>query len=258
VHRSSIGAPGQIKQQALELIAAGHNDCEVSRRLGIPRGTIRDWRRPGNQRRVEIETCPRCWRAAKPIRFTPGDYCELLGLYLGDGCISTHARTCRLRIALDAKYPGIIGDAVKLLERSLPENPVGLVEAHGGTMYFVSVYSSHLPCLFPQHGAGPKHERSIRLEDWQGTLIGEAPWAFLRGCIRSDGCCFVNRTGRYEYLSYDFSSMSRDIAQIFAAACDEVGVEYRVAHGNKRGLWDVRINRRDSVAAMLAHVGRKR
>lgn len=53
-------------------------------------------------------------------------------------------------------------------------------------------------------------------------------------------------------------NMSEDIVGLFTTACDLVGVEYRVANGNARGMWDVRINRRASVAAMLEHVGRKR
>jgi hypothetical protein len=32
-------------------------------------------------------------------------YSYLLGLYLGDGCISRHPRAWRLRIVLDDKYP---------------------------------------------------------------------------------------------------------------------------------------------------------
>jgi hypothetical protein len=30
--------------QVLALAAAGPNSCEIARRTGIPRGTIRDWR----------------------------------------------------------------------------------------------------------------------------------------------------------------------------------------------------------------------
>ena len=102
--------PPQVRAQALALVDAGLNDCEISRHLGIPRRTILGWRKPPskrNLRRVITETCPRCWCAAKPIHFTPDDYAELLGLYLGDGCISAGARTFRMRIALDAKYPMI-------------------------------------------------------------------------------------------------------------------------------------------------------
>ena len=87
---------------------------------------------------------------------------------------------------------------------------------------------------------------------------GTGSWPFIRGCIRSDGCCSVNRTGPYEYLSYDFANMSKAIVDLFTEACDRVGVEYRVANGNAQRIWDVRINRRASVAAMLEHVGRRR
>ncbi len=187
--------------------------------------------------------------------FSPGDYPELLALYLGDGSISTHARTERLRIVLDRKYPTIIGDCRDLLARCFPANSIDVVSSIG--CVHVSVYSTHLSCLFPRHRPGPKHLRPIELEPWQRDLLESSPWAFIRGCIRSDGCCFVNRTGPYEYLSYDFSNMFADIAGLFIDACDVVGVRYRVANGNVRGVWDVRINQRDSVAAMLEHIGRK-
>ena len=127
----------------------------------------------------------------------------------------------------------------------------------------LSVYSNHLACLFPQHGPGRQHERAISLEDWQWRLLEESPWRFLRGCIRSDGCAFINRTDvhraqPYEYLSYDFSNKSKDIVDLFTAACDVAGIhDYRVT-ADSRGRWDVRINRRDSVALMLEHVGLKR
>jgi hypothetical protein len=55
--------------------------------------------------------------------FTPEDYAELLGFYLGDGCISSGPRTVRLRIALDLKYPQIIEAARALLARCFPQNP---------------------------------------------------------------------------------------------------------------------------------------
>ena len=115
----------------------------------------------------------------------------------------------RIRLFLDAKYPNIVDESEALLRSMLPDNRVGRVLAHEGRMAVLWAYSSHLTCLFPQHGAGKKHERPIALEPWQQELVAAAPWAFLRGCIRSDGCVFVNRTGRYEYLSYDFCNLLR-------------------------------------------------
>ena len=35
-----------IHHEALSLIAAGVNDCEIAHRLGVPRTTVRDWRAP--------------------------------------------------------------------------------------------------------------------------------------------------------------------------------------------------------------------
>ena len=118
-------------------------------------------------------------------------------------------------------------------------------------MVVLWVYYGHLSCLFPQHGGGKKHERRVTLEAWQQALVNQAPWSFLRGCIRSDGCCFVNRTGRYAYESFEFSNRSKDILEAFSATCAAVGVECRVY------AKAVRIYRRASVALMLEHVGRK-
>jgi len=248
--------PPSVRAAALELIAAGVNDCEISRRTGIPRRTICDWRRPTYIRKIPTDICPRCWRAAKPMYFTAADYAELLGLYLGDGYISEAARTTRLRITLDLKYPQIIGEAHALVERCFPSNRVD-VQRGGmtGRCVNVSVYSLHLSCLFPQHGPGVKHARRIALEPWQEALVSKAPWRLLRGLIRTDGSAFINRTGRYEYLSYDFSNRSEDIVDLFTKACDLVGIEYR--RTRNRRLHDVRINRRASVARVLEQVGLK-
>jgi hypothetical protein len=67
--------------------------------------------------------------------------------------------------------------------------------------------------------------------------------------IRSDGCVFINRTGAYRYETYEFRNQSRDLLDLFSQTCDRVGVDHR------RTRERIRINRRDAVAAMLAHVG---
>jgi Homeodomain-like domain len=77
-------------QNAVQLIEIGINDCEISRRLGISRNTIRDWRvcvASGSGGRIEFwsgrrqATCFRCiggWVDEEA-------YAYLLGVYLGDG-----------------------------------------------------------------------------------------------------------------------------------------------------------------------------
>jgi hypothetical protein len=244
-----------IRARAMELIAAGVNDCEVSRRTGVARTTIRDWRRPRYRRTTppsDYGPCPRCWREGRRMSFRATDYAQLLGLYLGDGHIVRLGRTYRLRLFLDSRYREIVSDSRELLERCFALQAVGTVMAHEGRMTVLWVHSSHLRCLFPQHGAGAKHDRKIRLEGWQEALVDEAPWHLLKGLIRSDGCSFVNRTGPYEYLSYGFSNHSTDILDLFCGTCDRVGLEYR------RYARAVRINRRSSVDRLRAEIGVKR
>lgn len=241
----------EIHQTALALIATGLNDTQVAQRLGISRTTVRDWRRPRYVRRSAVERCHRCWRPTRPVRLETVDYAELLGLYLGDGYICPMPRTQRLRIFLDARYAQVVGETDALLRRCFPSNRIGRLSRHAGSMVVQWVYHGHLACLFPQHGAGKKHERPVVLEPWQEAAVAAAPWGFLRGCIRSDGCVYVNRTGRYEYLSYDFANRSPQIRELFARVCESVGVECRPA-GER-----VRIYRRASVALLREHVGIK-
>jgi hypothetical protein len=52
------------------------------------------------------------------------EYAYLLGLYLGDGCISEHRREVwRLRIVLDAAYPGIVEECRRSLAAVRPIEP---------------------------------------------------------------------------------------------------------------------------------------
>ena len=242
--------PPETRARAVALMSLDRSDAEIGSDLCIPRSTIRDWRRPLGPTALS-SLCPRCWQRSRSIDFESAAYAELLGLYLGDGHILRIGRSLRLRLSLDARYPVIVEDARLLLARGFPANRVGEVGRDAGHTRILSVDHRHLACLLPQHGPGKKHARPITLEPWQQAAVAEAPWRFLRGCIRSDGCAFVNRTGRYEYLSFDFSNRSSDILDLFVGACDHVGVQCR------RYERHVRIYRRNSVAALVEHVGLK-
>jgi hypothetical protein len=239
--------PPAVREHARALAAAGHKDADVARRTGLPRTTVRDLRRapaPG--------ICPRCWRRGSLNAWTDADYAFLLGLYLGDGYVCRAGRTFRLRLSLDTRYAGVIGDARSVLDRGFAANRVGETRADRGSTTVLSVYNSHLPCLLPQHGPGLKHRRRIQLEPWQDAAVKAAPYEFIKGCVWSDGCTFVNRTGRYEYLTVDFCNSSEDIRGLFAGACCCVGLDYRMNADR------VRINRRASVERLVARIGTKR
>jgi len=94
------------------------------------------------------------------------------------------------------------------------------------------------------------------LADWQDELIREESEQFIRGLIHSDGCRFINRVrvgGKtYEYPRYNFTNASDDIRDLFSAACDQLGIEWR--RMNRR---NISVARRDSVARLDQFVGPK-
>ena len=194
--------------------------------------------------------CPPCGHLET---IPPGPYAYLLGLYLGDGCLyQGPRRVYRLRITLDKKYPGIIAECQDAAALVLP-NTVGLIDR--GSWVEVWSYSKHWVCMFPQHGAGPKHTRQIVLTDWQRDIaLVRYPYLLLRGLIQSDGWRGTNRiAGRYEYPRYLFSNRSPEIRELFKDACRRMGIESR-----QSGHWQVAVSRRHDVARMDLIVGEKR
>ncbi len=248
--------PLEEYEQARALLAQGLNDCEVARRMGIPRSTIRDWRygkRTGDgalRGQLRPQDCPLCLGDVPPER----PYAYLLGLYLGDGCISdVRKKTFRLRIALDLRYPGIIDECKHAITDVRPSAPMKVGEVEKVGCVEVGAYWKHWPCLFPQHGPGPKHLRKIELAQWQLAIARRHPDLLLRGLIHSDGyrgLNFVNGTG---YPRYQFTNNSADIRKIFCDACDDYGVRWRQMNWKT-----ISVARRADVAKLDLIIGPKR
>jgi hypothetical protein len=118
----------------------------------------------------------------------------------------------------------------------------------------VSAYWKHWPCLFPQHGRGPKHKRRIELRAWQKAIVEQHPDRLLRGLIHSDGWRGENRVkgGKYSYPRYNFSNTSEDIRKIFCDACDLLGVRWR--RMNER---NISVARAEDVAKLDCFIGYK-
>lgn len=211
----------------LRLTEAGLNDCAVSRLTGIPRSTVREWRsreaagrpRPG-RRSIRSE----CHHDFSDL--PDAEYAYLLGVYLGDGCISKHPRAWRLRIFMDALYPRIIAECARAVECVMPTQHAWIKRQVRSRCVEVSMYSTHWPCLIPQHGPGKKHLRPIFLADWQKPIIERERRAFLRGLIHSDGCRIVANDRGRPSVRYHFSNLSEDIKRLYCESLDALGIPW--------------------------------
>ncbi|MFI8998281.1 hypothetical protein [Streptomyces sp. NPDC053542] len=244
----------ETRKRALALVSHGRSLNSVSKQTGISRAAIRQWQ-------VRIEPISRPGECSRPDDLPAYSY--LLGLYLGDGCLSRQPRGgYALRIACADAWPGLISACRDAILRVRPANSVCLVRKQGCVM--VTSYSRHWPCLFPQHGPGRKHERRIALEPWQQEIVDAYPWELIRGLIHSDGCRITNWTTRmvggerkrYEYPRYFFTNTSDDIVRLYTDTLDSLGVEWKPAR-QARQAENISVARRASVALMDAHVGPK-
>jgi hypothetical protein len=228
---------------------------------GISRATLHYWREHPEMSAQAHAVCPRC--AASPTLPEPHeDYAYLLGLYLGDGCISrAGARekdVWKLRIICADAWPGLIRECERAIRSIRPANSVSIQQKVGCVE--VSSCSRHWPCLFPQHGSGRKHMRAIELQPWQRAIVLENPGHFARGLFHSDGYRGINRVRRkladgdhwYEYPRYLFSNESRDILRLCGETLDQLGVAWRFSRRNA-----ISVARREAVARLDRFVGPK-
>jgi hypothetical protein len=247
--------------RALQLSGEGLSDYEVSRRTGIPRGTVLNWRRGlslGIDRAEVMQArCNDCGAAHELESLNRPAYAYLLGQYLGDGCIWKSPRNgvCVLRISSDAQYPGIIDECCAAISAVRGRRPYVRPDPMKRLVTITSYWRAWI-CLFPQHGRGRKHHRPIVLSAWQESIVDDEPERFLRGLIHSDGWRGLNRVhvkGKdYEYPRYQFSNRSQDIKKLFTDACERLGIEWR-----RWGTHHISVARRQSVALMDEFIGPK-
>jgi hypothetical protein len=226
--------------QSLAVKSVGRN--EISRRTGVPRSTVVRWLNGGSPHFRE------------PVELDAAAHAHLLGLYLGDGHIAAFPRTWCLRLYLDERYPQIVASAVRSVQQVAPHNRVAVHRRPGCVV--VQCYANAWARLFPQHGPGPKHARTIRLEPWQTAITSAHAREFVRGLMESDGSRHINavlRRGRtYAYPRYSFSNRSEDIKAIFCEHLERLDIAWRRASAA-----NISIARREAVAALDEFVGPK-
>ncbi len=240
----------ETRRRAAALRRQGSTLSQVSRLLGVSRSTLRTWESSESPRQ---DRCPRC----TPAHVADPAYAALLGYYLGDGCISRAPRYYSMRVSCDASYPRVIEDVTSCLAE-VSQGRVFHVRAPGCIV--VQANWTHWPCLFPQHGPGRKHERSIVLETWQSRIVEHCPDAFLRGLFHSDGSRFTNWTRRpvagelkrYEYPRWQFCNVSEDILGLCGWVLDLVDIPWR-----RSSAKHISVSRRAAVARLDELIGLK-
>ncbi|OOC54731.1 MULTISPECIES: helix-turn-helix domain-containing protein [Nocardiopsis] len=256
-----------VVDETFRLKALGLTDKAISTQCGVSVQAIRHWRY-GNRRAPATEArrqnrtvyCPRCHDA----RLDNKAYAYLLGLYLGDGHITTSRRGVYvLWVFCDNKYPGLMDLCASAMEAVFP---VGTFRVSRNGCTSVKAASKHWPCLFPQHGKGHKHSRPIVLASWQQKVVDDHPEPFIRGLVHSDGCRILNRIrkkGRneyYEYPRYHFSNTSSDIVHLFTTALDRLNIPWK-SHTRVRPPFQdqtiISVSKKAAVARMDAFVGPK-
>ncbi len=241
---------------------AGLPDALNAARHGVAIKTIRRWRRdyqrrglPRGQTHCAVP-CPRCDGAPLDER----SYSELLGWYLGDGHLSRGRRgVYNLHICNDTRYEENNERILSLMTRVKPGGRPHVRRSTGCLILTVSW--KHWRCLFPQHGPGHKHTRSIVLQPWQRAIVEAHPAPFLRGLFHSDGCRVLNRVRRpvagvmkyYAYPRWQFTNYSVDIRELCCWALDLVDVPWRQSN-----VHHISVSTRAGVARLDELIGLKR
>ena len=152
----------KARADALALLQRGLSLRAVSIFTRVSRATLREWRdHPGSD--DGRARCPRC--AESPRLPEPSaDYAYLLGLYLGDGCVSVGGAPAKgvwkLRVICCDAWPGVMEECCQAIQAVRPGNKVVMVRKQGCTE--VLSYSRHWPCLFPQHASRSRGGRPWR------------------------------------------------------------------------------------------------
>lgn len=148
-------------------------------------------------------------------------------MYLGDGCISNmkNGRSQKLRIACDAKYIGIMNLLDNQFKILFPSYKVGYTNCfneHGvASCIDVHVFYKNFDSHFPQAAPGEKHNREIKLEDWQQKIVDEHYIECWRGLYHSDG----SRPQRQGNPFYQFTNKSKGIRDLFLYLSSKLGVK---------------------------------
>ena len=231
----------------------GLNNSQLSKKFNIPRTTIKYWtenkyNNHNHNENLKIKNIDDYLIGKNKC------YSYILGIYLGDGCISKAKKSYKIRIALDEKYYNIIEECEKNFKELFPSSSVGIYKVKNKNMYFVNVYSCNLLELFPQHGDGLKYKRDIKLEKFQYDIIDDVQ--LIKGLIHSDGCLYKANNKGYISFFYNFTNMSKNIIDILCGSLDNININYKI-NKHKNDVYLVNIYKQKDFIKLYSLIGTK-
>lgn len=235
------------RNNVLKLFNNGSNKFKISKETGIPYSTLKKWINGKSIRDTYFPITD--FKKYLNNKVKQKAYSFILAVYLSDGYISTYKtfRAPKLCFSNDKKYIKNTQEWAEKLQILFPDNKVNTYLKNNGNCYLIYVYSKKILDLFPQHGVGKKHTRTIRLKDWQNDIVKKYPEEFIRGCIQSDGSIYEQNVKKYKYKNYCFVNKSEDIAKLFILALSLKGINKSLYYNPARQLFVIQNFNKDQV-----------
>lgn len=245
--------------EVMKLLETGMKISDIAKLTGINRSSISNWKCRKGRGTYLTPT-----EGLTPVEYLhllrdgwsdvdAEDYSYILGLYLGDGCIYSMPRTKIITFTLDKKYPKLNEYTVEVLGRFFNKKPLicDRSKQNRGNAIDIKICSSKLDLIFPQHGRGVKHRRSITLSDWQINLINHG--SLVKGLIMSDGCYYFDSHNKKHM--YSFSNKSEDIVRILSRSLTELNIAFDIS--KSKNSYTLRVCRTSDVSKLFDLIGNK-
>ncbi len=254
--------PDSEARTVFELKEEGRTDREIEQLTGVPVNTIRAWRNRGlpsalRDHADQRPLCSICGGAEHDLvvrsRYA---YSYLLGMYLGDGCLTRNGRSWMLRVTLDIGYPGIIHECCDAIEEIRGEKRPLPRRRSDGTQCVVVSWTWHrwrcysrstVPAasiggeFYWRPGSGRSSMRHL-------DRSYEVSFTQTAGAV-STAC---TSTGRTTHTPGTSSRTGPTTSATFTDTCEQLGIEWR-----QWTRYHVSVARQGSVALLDTFVGPK-
>lgn len=241
----------EIVKKVVEEFNQNPNKLALSKKYKIPRATLRYWLKSDfleKKNVAKLEEDNYIEKVYDRVRENKKIYNFILGLYIGDGCITKNKMSYKIRIVQDSKYQNSIKEISSVMEIFFQKRS-SLTQQEGCAV--VTIFDKYLPLYFPQHGPGKKHERKIELSQFQLENLDYEN--LMRGLFISDGSYYL---AKKKYERYNFTNKSLDIINIFRQCL----YHFDISHGFRikpNGIYIVEIQKKSEVMKTKEIVGVK-